>query len=485
MDSLLQKFNESRPDDPNTISRKPIKEENGAINRFSLPYDARDYTPQFYHMYQNRLNVLRERVQVECAKKWDNGFKLNGKLVVKKEKVLDIQGVEPCWCVGTIYCEMKYKPNILEDVMNDTFGAPDLVKSYTDPDGSDEIMLEDESGRVLLVGDFIGSIPFISGTVVGLLGMEAEAGTFQVLDICYPSEIPQKALPSPDTREDEYVAFVSGLNINTSSPARMIKLKLLQEYLMGDLSSDDRIAKIGKLIICGNSIEFNSNEKNVGEVLKCLEDMGDFLANTLQTISVDIMPGMSDPSDKTLPQQPLNKALFKESLKPYFEHINDEILNLVTNPYNFQINGINILTTSGQNIDDIVKYIVPYLEKSTKEEVSSDDEDVDMDSQKFPEDTIEHRLDLMECTMKWQNIIPTAPDTLGCYPYTKEDPFILNEWPHIYIVSNQSSFATKDIKLNGGKTTVKLITIPQFSQTGQIVLLNLKDLSTSIVNIEL
>ena len=213
--------------------------------------------------------------------------------------------------------------------------------------------------------------------------------------------------------------------------------------------------------------------------------MGDFLANTLQTICVDIMPGMSDPSDKTLPQQPLNKALFKESLKPYFEHINDEILNLVTNPYNFQINGINILTTSGQNIDDIVKYIVPYLEKSTKEEVSSDDEDVDMDSQKFPEDTIEHRLDLMECTMKWQNIIPTAPDTLGCYPYTKEDPFILNEWPHIYIVSNQSSFATKDIKLNGGKTTVKLITIPQFSQTGQIVLLNLKDLSTSIVNIEL
>ncbi|SMN18481.1 similar to Saccharomyces cerevisiae YJR006W POL31 DNA polymerase III (delta) subunit, essential for cell viability [Maudiozyma saulgeensis] len=482
MDSLLQKFNESRPDDPVSVSRKTVKETTNSKNRFLLPYESRNYDPQFYHIYQNRLNILRGRVQIECEKKWDNGFKLNGKTVVKKERVLDIQGEEPCWCVGTIYCEMKYKPNILQDVINDTFGAPDLVKSYTDPDGSDEIMLEDESGRVLLVGDFIGTAPLISGTVVGLLGMEAEAGTFQVLDICYPTAIPQKSLPVSTAQDDEYIAFVSGFNINTNNPARNLKLKLLQEYLMGDLSSDDRIAKIGKLIICGNLVEFNAREKNVGEVLKSLEDLGDFLANTLQTISVDIMPGPTDPSDKTLPQQPLNKALFKESLRPYFNHINDEILNLVTNPYNFQINDIEILTTSGQNIDDIVKYIVPYLEKNSQE---TENEDVDMDAKKYPEDSIEHRLDLMECTMKWQNIIPTAPDTLGCYPYTKEDPFILEEWPHLYVISNQSRYARRDIKLDDGKTTVRMVTVPEFSQTGQIVLLNLKDLSTDVVNIQL
>ncbi|CAB4252395.1 similar to Saccharomyces cerevisiae YJR006W POL31 DNA polymerase III (delta) subunit, essential for cell viability [Maudiozyma barnettii] len=482
MDSLLQKFNETRPDDPAAVARKTVKENINSNNRFKLPYDARDYTPQFYHMYQNRLNILRERVQIECEKKWDNGFQLNGKTVVKKERVLDIQGEEPCWCVGTIYCEMKYKPNILQDVISDTFGAPDLVKSYTDPDGSDEIMLEDESGRVLLVGDFIGTTPLISGTVVGLLGMEAEAGTFQVLDICYPTAIPQKSLPAQTAQYDEYIAFVSGFNINATNPTRNLKLKLLQEYLMGDLSSDDRISKIGKLIICGNLVEFNAHEKNIGEVLKSLEDMGDFLANTLQTISVDIMPGATDPSDKTLPQQPLNKALFKESLRPYFDHVNDEILNLVTNPYNFQINDVEILTTSGQNIDDIIKYIVPYQEKSSQE---TEDKEVSMDSQEYPEDSIEHRLDLMECTMKWQNIIPTAPDTLGCYPYTKEDPFILEEWPHLYVVSNQPSYARRDIELDDGKTTVKMFTVPEFSQTGQIVLLNLKDLSTDVVNIQL
>lgn len=483
MDNLLQKFNESREDDPVPISRPSVNETSGSKNRFELAYDARDYSAQFYHIYQNRLNVLRERVETECQKKWDHGFKLNGKAVVKKQKVLDIQGNEPCWCVGTIYCEMKYKPNILEDVIHDTFGAPELVKSYTDPEGSDEIMLEDESGRVLLVGDFIGTTPLISGMVVGLLGMEADAGSFQVLDICYPSPIPQRSLPDIKSESDEaeYVAFVSGLNVNTTSPDRVLKLKLLQEYLMGDLSTDSKLSKIGRLIICGNSIDFNLRDRNVEKTIKCLEDFGDFLANTLQTIPIDIMPGATDPSDKTLPQQPLNKALFKESLRPYFDRVNSEILNLVTNPYNFTLNGLEVLVTSGQNIDDIIKYIVPSQEKESS---GSPDEDVDMDAKELPVDSLEHRLDLMECTMRWQNIIPTAPDTLGCYPYKTDDPFILEEWPHIYAVGNQPQYGSKDIEMYG-KTNIKLISVPTFSTTGQIVLLNLKDMTTSVVDIEL
>ena len=109
--------------------------------------------------------------------------------------MLDIQGNQPCWCVGTIYCEMKYKPNVLDEVINDTYGAPDLTKSYTDKEGgSDEIMLEDESGRVLLVGDFIRSTPFITGVVVGILGVEAEAGTFQVRHML-PHSFTTKSFP--------------------------------------------------------------------------------------------------------------------------------------------------------------------------------------------------------------------------------------------------------------------------------------------------
>lgn len=483
MDSLLQKFNECREEDAVSTERIIIKEDYDAENPFQLDYSKRDYNTQFHHMYQHRLITLRKRVEVECEKRWDSNFTLQGKNVIKKERVLDIQGEQPCWCVGTIYCEMKYKPNILEEVISDTYGAPDLVKSYADPEGTDEIMLEDESGRVLLVGEFIKSTPFITGTVVGLLGMEADPGTFQVLDVCYPASLTQQPLPNLKPNWDSQpivknqvgnkkVALISGLNINTTNPLSIMRLKLLQEYFNGHLAGNDDISKIGRLIICGNSMEYNPTQVESGALLKSLEELGHFLGNILQTISVTIMPGKHDPSDRSLPQQALNKALFKENIRPYFDVINNEILNLVTNPYIFNLNGWEMLTTSGQSIDDIVKYIIPYG-SSQKPEATPEDGDV-----------IEHRLDLMECTMKWQNIAPTAPDTLWSYPYSDNDPFILNKWPHLYVVGNQPDFGTRTMTLSDG-TKIKMIALPEFNSTGKFVLLDLETLDIEVVSIEM
>lgn len=402
----------------------------------------------------------------ECFKKWDHDFKLNGKSVVMKQKVLDIHAGQPCWAIGSIYCEMKYKPNVLEEVINDTYGAPDLTKSYTDKDGTDEIMLEDESGRVLLVGDYIKKTPFITGVVIGVLGMEAEAGTFQVLDICYPTSLPQAPLPKND-ENNRKIALISGLNIDTTSPARLLKLQLLQEFLLGRMFVDDQVSKIGKLVILGNSVEAKVDEDGPGTMINCLEKFGKFLSNILQSIPVDLMPGAMDPSDKSLPQQPLHKALFKESLRPFFEEVNKDILKLVTNPYKFNFEGLNILAVAGQTIDDICKYVIPYQGR-------------DQDSQ--IEDTVDHRLDLIECTIKWQNLAPTAPDTLWTYPYKDNDPFILDEWPHVYIAGNQPYFGTRDVDLKGKK--VKVISLPSFSSTGSVVLLDIKTLQTEIINID-
>ncbi|CCD23940.1 DNA-directed DNA polymerase delta subunit POL31 NDAI_0C02800 [Naumovozyma dairenensis CBS 421] len=471
MDELLEKFNENRGDDKEAIDRVILNQKYDTNNPFLLSYKGRDYNSQFYHIYKYRLDTFKERVTKECVKRWDNGFKLKGRSVIKKEKVLDIQGNEPCWCIGTIYCEMKYKPNILEEVTNDTYGAPDIVKSYTDLEGSDEIMLEDESGRVLLVGDYIRSTPFITGTVIGILGMEADAGTFQVLDICYPAALPQKPLLLDKNRKDKgSVALVSGININSKSPGHALRLQLLQEYLMGRLdSNDERVSKIGKLIICGNSVDFNAREETPGDLANSLAEFGKFLGNSLQSISIDLMPGVKDPSARALPQQPFNKALFSEALRPYFDKVNNKLLNLVTNPYQFNINDVDLLTVSGQSVNDIHKYVIPMKNNSLDE---------------TPKEDIEHRLDLMECTMKWQNIAPTAPDTVWCYPFKEEDPFVLKEWPHVYIVANQPEYGTRDLTLNDG-VNVKIISVPEFSKTGSVILLDLNNLESEVVTIEL
>ncbi|SCU97113.1 LANO_0E15192g1_1 [Lachancea nothofagi CBS 11611] len=463
MDSILSRFNDSRTEeDSDPVKREKLSIESGT-NPFFLKYEERKYDGQYFAMYQYRLKVLRERVTQSCEEKWDSHFELNNRRIVKKNKVLDIQANEPCWCVGTIYCEMRYKPNVLEEVVNDVYGAPDLVKSYTDAEGSDEIMLEDESGRVLLVGDIVQSKPFISGTVVGILGMEADAGAFQVLDICYPYALPQSKLPQNPTAGK--IALVSGLNINTENPKLSLKLQLLQEYLTGDLIDIDSVSKINRLIVCGNSI----NPTEATALGGCLKELGTFLGNTLQSMPIDLMPGANDLSDQSLPQQPLHKALFEGTIKPFFKDIENELFSPTTNPVWFKFNGIEMLGTSGQNIDDICKYIIPNL--STSEPDSSGEGDMNV------------RLNMMEGCLKWQNIAPTAPDTLWCYPYKSDDPFILNKLPHVYFVGNQPAYMSRDVKLEGG-LNVKIMTIPKFSETGEIVILDLKTLEAEVVTIQ-
>lgn len=425
-----------------------------------LKLTERSYDMQYYKMYQYRLNELRKRVERCCETKWNDDFEINGKRVVKKSKVLDIQAGQPCWCVGTIYCEMKYKPNILDEVIKDTYGAPDLTKSYTDPEGTDEIMLDDESGRVILVGDLISSTPFVSGTVVGLLGMEADAGTFQVLDICYPEALPQKQIPLSKNKK---IALISGLHCSPKNPILSLKLQLLQDSICGELTTQFQLDEISRLMILGDSLNPGENREDLPG---SLEEFSNLLRNLLKTIPIDILPGENDPSDKSLPQQPLHRALFHDALKPYFDGENIEAFNSVTNPYLFDIEGYQLLATSGQPTNDITKYVIPYYEETKN----------------LKGDTIEHRLDLIEATLKWQNIAPTAPDTLWCYPYLSNDPFILNEWPHVYVVGNQPEFGYRKVKLEDGVEVV-IVSVPVFANTGQFVVLDLGTLIPELISI--
>jgi DNA polymerase delta subunit 2 len=85
------------------------------------------------------------------------------------------------------------------------------------------------------------------------------------------------------------------------------------------------------------------------------------------------------------------------------------------------------------------------------------------------------RMELLENTLKWRNIAPTAPDTLGCYPFQKDDPFIIHQSPHLYFAGNQPEFGTKLLEEDGKQ--IRVVLVPSFTQTHTAVLVNLDDLT--------
>ena len=56
-------------------------------------------------------------------------------------------------------------------------------------------MIEDESGRIQLIGDRLKKENLVTGVIVGALGMETSDGGFEVADLCYAGMSPQEADP--------------------------------------------------------------------------------------------------------------------------------------------------------------------------------------------------------------------------------------------------------------------------------------------------
>ncbi|EMG46569.1 POL31 DNA polymerase delta small subunit [Candida maltosa Xu316] len=455
----------------NTISQDFTKR-----NEFFLNPGSRKYGNQYFSMYQYRLKNLKNRVYTNAMAKWGDGTKkIDGQTIIKQDKILDITSNKLCWVIGTVFCDAKYKLNILNDVEKGTDDVLPLEPvTYVDNDESAVVMIEDESGRAILHNQgFLDKNLLVTGCIVAVLGIEIQAGIFEIMDVVYPESAPQKPLP---TQMEGKIALVSGLNIGEEGHYDL-KLEILKQYLIGELGSfDDKSqgGSIGQLIIAGDSImpiqnltaekdlkdyitTNNYGSKNIsrynGESFRKLDQ---FINDIIISLPVAVMPGDHDPAEICLPQQAMHKSLFKSNKSL----LGGDRLVRLTNPQWLELGGLRMLGTSGQNVDDIKKYV-----ETNKQSTFTS-------------------LQIMESNIKWQNFVPTAPDTLYCYPYEDYDPFIFqDELPHVYFVGNQEKYQSETIEVEGNK--VRLITIPQFDKTGEIVILDLSTMKTEVVKIEL
>ena len=98
-------------------------------------------------------------------------------------------------------------------------------------------MLEDESGRLKLVGANITSEMLVTGCVIAVMGTENASGEFEVIGIAYPDLPPQVGRPKP-TGVPRIVALASGLSISGLSH-ESLETHLLTEFMSGELASPE------------------------------------------------------------------------------------------------------------------------------------------------------------------------------------------------------------------------------------------------------
>ena len=324
----------------------------------------------------------------------------------------------------------------------------------------DQVMLEDESGRIRLVGKVVQNMHLVTGIVIAALGTENVNGELEVIDIKFPGLAPQPerwklsktlvngkpgvksedmemadmgvdtAANSRSLAQGKKIAIISGLNFSGKGASHSLETSLLVDFLLGeslDPAMQREMAQISRLIIAGNSVRMpkttgapaavaageHKKHKKYGYDASAYnpapsKQLDVFLSEILPSLPVTLLPGAGDPANASFPQQPIHTAMFPRSrvyVPPPGAGDDDggggggggggkdaskeaAWFDLVTNPWECEIEGWRFLGTGGQNVDDVVKY------------VGTDD-----------------RIDMMEAMCRWRCCAPTAPDTLCEFCY--------------------------------------------------------------------
>ena len=457
--------------EPFTVERTGVSKDNFMPKSTKFTVKGHNFRRQFSHLYFKRLEALKPRVSQQTKKKFSQAKYAN--------RVIELKAGEEVYAVtGTLYKHMKLKPCVLDEFTNEAIlqGLPPPKANYMNEE--DSLILEDESGRVSLILDDSCEITvdeLVSGVVAGVCGTITGTGELQVKGMCFAGMPSQHSSDStarkitetdgnPALNDDQFVLFVSGMSLGgVQDDLQRLQLNLLCDYISGHVGSPaetkNTSSKISRVVVVGDSIrkpaprdDRKAISREEQELMAApLREADSIFAQIARSVPIDVMPGDTDPSNLSLPQQPLHNCLFPRS-SGY-----KDSFHTVTNPYRFQAENVNFLGHSGQPVSNIKKF------------------------SNFSND-----LDVLQRTLEWQHLAPTAPDTLACYPFYKRDPFVLDDklCPHVLFSGNMDAYDDRLIKGENGQM-VRLIAIPKFSESRSVVLLNLKTLESSEMTFQL
>ena len=481
------------PTNGHTVTRSTAEVDASHGNKFLLPKKRR-YSPQYANIYFCRLKQLRSSVEKAAKHK----FGPPSSTLKYTQRIVDVTNSrkEPDSCttviIGVVFRQMQAKPSILKSYETPSYELipppPDRsTSSYVSTD--DTVFLEDENGRCSLQFSNLESyslLAFTTGFILAIRGREHQSnGSFVVSE--YTTAMPAPQSPLPELPTDKYICIMSSPVIESSSFASELFIEFLRGST-GGAEEETFAASIVHLLIAGNisgspppalpshePLKIGDKERTAGFIVEADR----YLSALCSTLPVSVMPGDQDATNYLMPQQPFHRCLLPSSSR-------NANLSRVPNPFSFSIDGRQVLATSGQNVHDVALY--------EPEDKKKDNNGLEKDvksKKRADRPGGEKVLSILKMMIDNRHIAPSCPDTLGSYPFFDKDPFVIDSTPHIFVAGCQKEFATKTVDLEfplssntdsmdtemdiGGKL-VRLLSVPKFSETGQVVLVNLRTL---------
>ena len=329
-------------------------------------------------------------------------------------------------------------------------------------------------------------------------GPRSSFETDMELEHCYENQ-PQ------NLGEPSYVMLLSGLHCGTpdndlTGSSQLLIREMLLTYLLGKVDPDVA-SKISRVIIAGGACAkpprpgtfnhsspygaWNTSTQSViagkeradaskisakSAIALPIRELDLFLSELCAVgLPVDLIPGLHDPTNAHWPQAPFHPCLLPTATR----YVN--MIHLCPNPYEAVIGNKLILGSDGGNIADLRKFIATT-------HASSDDFIMAEQSPKSLHPASE--IDALHCSLLYSHMAPTGPDSLPLYPSNEMDPFAIETTPDVYFAGNCSRFESREItrvSIDGKVNLTRLICIPSFAETRQVVLLDLTTLDCTVV----